>query len=101
MAQLLVFSNAKDGRDDDYNEWYDSIHLPDMLGVPGVKSGARYRVRELPGRPSEHKYLAVYELDRDAGEVLKEIGELMASDPSRATDSLDFGTVVATVWERQ
>lgn len=101
MAKLLIFSNAKDGRDDEYNEWYDTVHLPDVLAVPGVRSGVRYHAKGMNGRASsEHRYLAVYELDRDPEAVLKELGERSAANPSRMSDSLDLSSVRITVWER-
>lgn len=100
MTKLMVFSNAKDGRDDEYNEWYDTVHLGDVLAVPGVKSGTRYRARGVAGgATSEHRYLAVYELDRDPEAVLQDLAERSAADPSRMSDSLDLSSVKITFWE--
>lgn len=100
-AKLMVFSNAKDGRDDEYNEWYDTTHLGDVLAVPGVTAGARYRAKDVAdaGAP-EHRYLAVYELDRDPDAVLRDLAERAAADPSRMSDSLDMSSVKITVWEQ-
>jgi hypothetical protein len=32
----LVFSNPVEGREDEYNAWYDEVHLPDVQRIPGV-----------------------------------------------------------------
>lgn len=97
MAKLMVFSNAKDGRDDEYNKWYDEVHLPELRSIPGVRSGQRYRAQSVDGTPPEHSYLAVYDLDRDPREVLKEL----AASSGETSDALDRSTVKITVWEEQ
>lgn len=33
---LLVHSNAVDGQDDAYNDWYDNTHIGEVLQVPGL-----------------------------------------------------------------
>ena len=64
-ALLLVMTNAKDAAQEaDFNEWYDNVHLEDVLMTPGIKKATRY---ELAGRPREGrgKYLALYEIETD------------------------------------
>jgi hypothetical protein len=41
----------------DWNQWYDQVHIPLMLSVPGVMGCVRYARLDTPG-----SYLAVYEL---------------------------------------
>lgn len=95
MAKLMVFSNAKDGRDDEYNKWYDEEHLPDLLTIPGVRSAQRFRAQDNAGPAPEHRYLAVYDLEREPGEVLKDL----AARSGETSDALDLKTVKITVWE--
>jgi hypothetical protein len=45
-----------------FNEVYDKEHLPNLRGVPGVRSAARFRQPSA----SEPRYLAAYELDSPA-----------------------------------
>ena len=34
---FFAFSECKDpGREDEYNEWYNTYHVPDMLEIPGM-----------------------------------------------------------------
>ena len=40
-----------------FNEWYDHVHLPDILACPGWLSARRYRCLE--GGP---RYVAMYEI---------------------------------------
>ncbi len=60
---ILVESNCKDpSREAEFNAWYDTIHIPDILsGSPGFKSAIRYVLKD-PGK-AQGKYLAVYEIE--------------------------------------
>jgi len=42
----------------EFNEWYNKEHLPELLSVPGILSAARYEA--VKGGP---QYLACYELE--------------------------------------
>ena len=50
-------------REKEFNEWYDKIHLPDVLETPGVIRATRYEIRE----PSEGqgRFLALYEVETE------------------------------------
>ena len=53
---VYVDIEAKDAKE--FNEWYNTEHLPELLAVPGILAAARYEA--VKGGP---KYLAFYELD--------------------------------------
>lgn len=55
----------------DWNNWYDDIHLPDIMTCPGFLSATRL-VHEKNG---ERVYLAIYELDSSAAVESKAFGE--------------------------
>lgn len=59
-ALLIVRSQVVPAREDEYNRWYNEVHLRDMRNVPGVLSARRY-VALL----DEPKYAAVYELESE------------------------------------
>lgn len=59
-ALLIVRSDVVPAREADYNQWYNEVHLRDMLNVPGIISARRY-VSLL----DEPKYAAVYELESE------------------------------------
>ncbi len=60
---LMVESECKDPkREKEFNDWYDRIHIPDVLGgCPDIKSATRY-VLYAPAR-GHGRYLAVYEIE--------------------------------------
>jgi hypothetical protein len=61
---LLVASMTPDpDAEAEFNEWYDNEHLPQLLTVPGVIGGRRFRATDTA---SERRYLSLYHL-RDIG----------------------------------
>ncbi|WP_246666188.1 DUF4286 family protein [Aquamicrobium sp. LC103] len=55
--QHIVLVDIDPEVEDDFNAWYDEIHIPDILACPGWLSAKRHRCVE--GGP---KYVAVYEI---------------------------------------
>lgn len=54
---LVIWTDIEAEHERDFNEWYDTEHIPQLLSVPGFLSGRRYQAAE--GKP---KYLAIYQL---------------------------------------
>jgi hypothetical protein len=63
----VALTNAAAGEDDEFNRWYDDVHLADVLRIPGFVRARRYRLAatDPPQRKSTHQYLAVYEVETD------------------------------------
>ncbi len=58
---LLVASmNVDPAAEDEFNEWYNTEHVPFLASVPGVITARRFRSDD-PAR--ERKYLALYNLE--------------------------------------
>ena len=58
-AIYLVYTDLVDDKyDEEFNAWYNTRHLPQLLTIPGILDAARYVA--VRGGP---KYLAVYELE--------------------------------------
>jgi hypothetical protein len=55
---FLVYVDIDAKHDKEFNDWYNTEHLPELLAVPGILSAARYKA--VKGGP---KYLAFYELE--------------------------------------
>jgi hypothetical protein len=61
---LVAESNCSDpSREDEFNRWYDGVHVPDALETEGFISAARYKTDS----PEEGrgKFLALYEIETD------------------------------------
>ncbi|MFE7747341.1 hypothetical protein [Nocardia sp. NPDC057455] len=102
-SKMLVFSNAVEGQDDAFNEWYDNQHLAEVVDVPGVSSGQRFEIvpAALPGGSGDapaHRYLAVYELSDDPDTVVQAFLARAANGEIELSKALDVSTLAVSVW---
>lgn len=94
--KLVALSNAVEGRDEDYNQWYQNQHMSDVLSVPGFVSCERLQcIGE-----GAHRYLAIYEIETDdIGAVMAEFGKRPGTDLMPVSDALDMQTVHMAFWQ--
>ena len=59
---FMVQLDIPDEHDTEFNRVYDTEHFPSLLKVPGVRSGARYRL-ENSTVAGMQRYLTIYEID--------------------------------------
>ncbi len=95
-AVLLVMTNpVSDERENEYNEWYDGTHVPDVLRVEGFVAATRYRIADqqmVPGDPPAFRYLAIYEVDHDdLAAAMKNLAEA-AGGSMVISDALDMSS---------
>ena len=100
---FIVFTNPVEGKESEYNDWYNRQHVPDVLNVPGFVSCQRFRLADAQmSRDGNrvHKYLAVYEIETDdLAATLKELrarGGTAEIVPSDAIDLKNVATYVFT-----
>jgi hypothetical protein len=57
-----------------FNEWYNTVHLHDMMEVPGIVRVSRYEfANPTEGQP---KFMAMYEIEtNDFGQTMAAMGE--------------------------
>jgi hypothetical protein len=82
---LVVRTTPTEGREPDYNAWYDDVHLADILKLAGFTSARRFRTLEGDSFP----YLALYEVEADDLKAAQAaIGEGVASGAIPISDAL-------------
>ncbi len=59
VAVMAVWGDATPEVETEFGEWYFREHVPERVGLPGFRTGRRYR--RVGG--GKHRYLAVYEVD--------------------------------------
>jgi hypothetical protein len=66
-----------EGREAEYNDWYQNVHLDDLVAIDGVKSAQRFHLNQAvscdkPPLP----YLAIYDVEtNDIDGVVKQLSE--------------------------
>jgi antibiotic biosynthesis monooxygenase (ABM) superfamily enzyme len=56
---MQVRVNIAPEKEQAFNEWYNNVHVPEILACPGFLSGRRFR--RISG--DEIRYMALYELE--------------------------------------
>ena len=98
---FVVLTNATTGKDDEFNEWYNGQHIPDVLSVPGFVCAQRFRLADtqMGDKNKPHKYLALYEIETDnLPAVLKEMQSRAGTADMVMSDAIDMKTVSAYIF---
>ena len=96
MKHLVVgLTEPVEGREDEYNDYYENLHLDEVLESTGWSSAQRFELTDEVGKKCPLPYLAFYEAEaEDPKDILKTLDE---SRPQRVqSDSLNRAT--AGVW---
>lgn len=98
--KLLVLTNPKEGRDQEYNDWYTNRHLADVVAVPGFVSAQRFKLTDPMGFKHDHRYLAIYEIESD--DPKKVMDEMMSRSGTPAmvlSEALDLEGATIALYE--
>ena len=91
MGKMLVYTRpSSPEREDEYNEWYDTVHLPEVCAVEPFTGAQRARVSsdQMAGMPDpDFEYLAIYDFEGTGADA---IAALMGSSGGfTMSDALD------------
>ncbi len=92
---LIVYTSPADGREEEYNAWYDDVHLPEFVALPGVISGRRFKVAS-PTADGKPTYAAVYELSRDPAAVFAAMNAGIKDGTVHMSDAIDTSSLTTT-----
>ena len=67
--KLVVLSNCTEGTDAAFNEWYDNVHLRDVLKVDDFVSAQRFEMSVPMSEGKQYKYCAIYNVETDDPEA--------------------------------
>lgn len=101
--RFVVLSNPTEGKEDEFNEWYNEIHLKEVLQVPGFVGAQRFKIHPpslLPHQNPSHNYLAIYEIETD--DIAATLADLRSRPNTPAmfiSDAFDLTTVSPLVYE--
>ena len=85
---FMVRSNAKPGQEAAYNDWYNNVHLAEVLSIEGFNSAQRFALHETQVQSDQpHGYLAIYEIHGD--QVKQTLGRLADATWLNMSDAID------------
>lgn len=64
---MLVFSNATEGMEEEYLDWYAGQHIHDLLRIPGYVGCRFYKLSDaqLSDFEQKYKYLIIWDFETD------------------------------------
>ena len=97
---MLILSRPVAGRDVQFNEWYQAVHLPQMLALKGFTSAQRFRLAKSMGQREAPPYAAIYEIEtEDLDGVLQDLYREALEGRLLIDEALDRPSVFAAVYE--
>jgi hypothetical protein len=93
---FLVLSNPAEGREDEFNTWYDKEHVEDVLAVEGFTAAQRYRFAALgPGQDEPaYRYAAIFETEADDVAVVQQnLLAALTTGQTRRSDAIAPGAL--------
>ena len=95
---MLVLINAKDGCEEEFNRWYEEVHLSDILAVPGFVSARRFEAADaqMTG-PAKHRFMTLYEIESDdIGQSIRDLAA--ASGGMDLSDTMEMNGALSVVY---
>ena len=62
---VVVLTEPTAGREDEFNTYYENLHLDEVLATTGWSSAQRFKLSAQQGVPCPNPYLAYYEVEAD------------------------------------
>jgi hypothetical protein len=63
---FMIATSPPPGESDDYGDWYEHHHMPDVLKVPGFVSAQRFLLAAGPhDDPAIPRYMTIFEIESD------------------------------------
>ena len=102
LGIMLVLSNCKDAaREDEFNRWYEDVHVADILDTGAFHTA--YRYESLDQERTQAKFLAIYETDNIDPAKARETMSAAGADwrqRGRMSDLLEVKTLLTAsrIW---
>lgn len=98
--KMIALTRAVEGRDAEFNEWYQNVHLVELCSMPGVMGAQRYKLTAPLQGYDDRPYLAIYDIEcDDIRATLGAIGAASASGKMTPCDAADSANAYTVVFE--
>lgn len=99
--KMIVLTNAATGKDAEFADWYDNLHLQQVANIEGFSSAQRFRLLHPVGdNGTSYNSLAIYELETDDCQAA--VAALQSSSGTEnlvVSEALDTENLIAAVYE--
>ena len=98
---MIALSNpVSPERDEEFNNWYNNVHGPEVGNLAGFENMTRYRAAVQvvpPGVEPSYRYLALYELS-DVDTAVRSLAE--GADKFDMSDAVDLAGATGIAFEQ-
>ncbi len=95
---VLILTEPTEGNEDEFNDYYENLHLDEVLETTNLNSAQRFKLVGQAGEDCPLPYLAVYETEADsAEEVISNLNETRSQ--RQQSDALNRRTGRVWVFE--
>lgn len=107
--QYVILGRGKEGRDQEFRDWYDSQHLSDVAKVEGVVSAKRLNIgfqKVYDVNVPHYTSMTIYELetDGDPADLVARIAAMAGTDAMPMSDAVEKSgmlQVIASLPEKE
>jgi hypothetical protein len=85
---FMALTNVKAGRENDFHDWYDTEHVPDVVAVSSYQSARRFRLVAAVGDSGPWRYLSLYRFLGSVPAMHDELAEHGGQGQATLTDAL-------------
>jgi hypothetical protein len=99
--KMVVFTNAVEGKDKEFNDWYQNTHLKQIVSIKSFVQAQRFRFHTniVPGAANPARYMAIYDIETDdINAALGGMNDLAASGRMPLPDSM-AQPIIGAVYE--
>lgn len=100
--KFIALGNPAEGRDDEYEIWANTQHVPDVLANPGFISAQRFKYCDVKstGLPVRWKTATIYEVETDDPETFfATMFEASAQGRMPMSDCFDMSSTFVGLFE--
>lgn len=102
---LIVLSNATTDREEEFNDWYDRIHIPEILALPGFVSAERFKLSPVQlspeaTSPSTFQYLTIYGIEIQPAEAFASLEAAVGTGRMVMSESMDQTKMAVWAFDR-
>ncbi|MGE0775588.1 MAG: hypothetical protein AB7G25_18565 [Sphingomonadaceae bacterium] len=95
--KFMVLANAKQGREEDYRQWYANQHMPDVMAVPGFVS---CELLEHVGPEGRWLFSNLYDIESDdIDATMAELFRRSGTDLMPMSDAVDGDSLFTGVFK--
>lgn len=92
---VMVLSDPSEGQEEEFNRWYEDLHLDEVIGTTNWESAQRFVLSDQLWQKCPHQHLALYEVEADdPKDVLRKLNETR----NERQQSTAINMETASVW---